>query len=89
MRGEGHYASIVATKLQTELETYARERAGLLAKAKDQFVLIKGEEVVGTFFSYEDALKRGYERFGAEPFFVKQIVDVDVPVNFASRNVAI
>ena len=76
-------------KLERELKTFDQHRAELVAKARDQFVLIKGDDVVGTFFSYEDALKAGYERFGAQPFLVKQIVEIDVPVNFTSLHVAI
>jgi len=43
-----------------------------------QFVLIKGDEVVGFFPSLEKAFKTGTERFGLEPFFLKQIVPRDV-----------
>ena len=54
------------TALASEVATYERHRAELLGRAKDQFVLIKGDEIVGTFFDRADALKRGYERFGTE-----------------------
>lgn len=42
-----------------------------------QFVLIKGSEVLGFYGSLEKAFKAGTERFGLEPFFVKQIVPAD------------
>jgi hypothetical protein len=34
--------------------------------------------------SQEEALKRGYQEFGNEPFLVKQIVEVEIPLNFAT-----
>ncbi len=47
------------------------------AEHESEYVLIKGEEVCGFHSSYEDALKAGYERFGLEPFFVKQVSAVE------------
>ena len=38
-----------------------------------KFVLIKGAEVIQFFDSYGDALRSGYEKFGLEPFLVKQV----------------
>jgi hypothetical protein len=42
-----------------------------------EFVLIKGEEVLGFFDSLELAFRTGTERFGLDPFFVKQIIPAD------------
>jgi hypothetical protein len=40
----------------------------------NEFVLIKGEQVVGFFGSYEKALREGLARFGATtPFFIKEV----------------
>ena len=39
----------------------------------NEFVLIKGEEVVGFFKSYEAALRNGLKRFGNVPFFIKAV----------------
>lgn len=35
---------------------------------------IKGQEVAGTFDSYQDALTAGYQRFKLDGFLVKQII---------------
>jgi hypothetical protein len=43
-----------------------------------QFVLIKGEEIVGFYPPLEEAFRVGTGRFGLEPFSVKQIVPKDV-----------
>ncbi len=42
-----------------------------------QFVLIKGSDVVGFYPSLDKAFRSGTERYGLEPFFVKQIVPAD------------
>ena len=43
-----------------------------------EVVLIKDGEVLGFFRTLEQAFKEGTERFGLEPFFVKQVVPRDV-----------
>lgn len=52
-------------------------KADLLKRGKDQFALIKGDELVGTYSLYQDAVNEGYKRFGNQPFFVKQILEQD------------
>ncbi len=39
----------------------------------NEFVLIKGEEVVDFFASYEKALRSGLTRFGNVPFFIEEV----------------
>jgi hypothetical protein len=58
--------------LEKELETY-KLRLPELMSHQGKFVLIKGDRVVGTYTSYEDAIKEGYNEFKLEPFLVKQI----------------
>jgi hypothetical protein len=63
--------------LEKEQQTYERERQNLLPSA-GKYVLISGESVVGTYDTYSDALKGGYERFGIkQPFLVKKIEAVE------------
>ena len=38
-----------------------------------QFVLIKGEQTVDFFASYEKALREGLARFGNVPFFIEEV----------------
>jgi len=42
-----------------------------------QFVLSKGSDVLGFFPELEKAFRTGTERFGLEPFFVRQSVPAD------------
>ena len=74
----------MAELLETELETYARNRDHLLATAEGKFVLIRGDSVVDTFESKMDAVNHGYRQFGNVPFLVKKVARIEVPLDFAS-----
>lgn len=50
-----------------------------------KFAIIKEEQIVGIFESVIDALKVGYEKFKEQPFFVKQILPAQQPLNFANN----
>ena len=72
-------------RLARELSAYKANLASWSAK-QGEYVLIKEEEVAGFFSSYDDALKSGYEKFGLQPFPVKQI-NVIEQAQFISRSV--
>jgi hypothetical protein len=61
--------------LEREQATYEKELEKLLASA-GKYVLIREDEVSGIYDTYQDALKVGYEKFGLQPFLVKQIAAV-------------
>ncbi len=69
--------------LDKELETYQAQLPGLLEHA-GEFVVIHGDEVAGIWQTYQDALKAGYEKFGLEPFLIKQIQEIE-PVHCVTR----
>jgi hypothetical protein len=71
------------TTLETELATYKKALPDLLVD-EGKFALVKGADVVGVFGTYEDALKEGYEKFGLDPFLVKQIQATE-QVQFITR----
>ncbi len=56
-----------------------RER--LLREALGQYVLIKGNEVIGIFPSGQDAIVEGTRRYTLAPFLVRQIATVERPLN--------
>jgi hypothetical protein len=60
-----------------ERAAYGRCKPALLASAEGKFVVIKGDEMLGPFDGYGAALADGYERFGAVPFLVKQVLAVE------------
>jgi hypothetical protein len=69
--------------LEKELHTY-ESRLTEWTEHEGKFVLIRGETVVDFFFTYEDAVKIGYDKFKLEPFFVKQVQTV-AQAQFVSR----
>ena len=51
-----------------------------------EFVLIKGDEIIGFYPGLNEAFREGTERFGLEPFLVRQVVPSDaVNVSFYGR----
>ena len=73
--------------LETELTTFHRELAGLLAdpSKRGSFALVHGDAVAGVFPNFDLALAAGYERFGLDPFLVKEVTEHEEPRYF-SRN---
>lgn len=69
--------------LEKELETFNRELPNLRAD-NGKFVLIHGDQIVGIFGTYEDALKEGYQNFELAPFLVKQIQEAQ-QIQFITR----
>src|SRR2546422_5049848 len=85
-REDNEYVSakeVIQMPLEKELETY-KAKLPQLKENEGKFVLIHGETVVDIFSSYEDAIKRGYQEFGLEPFLVTQIQAIE-QVQFISR----
>lgn len=68
--------------LELEVKTYEEKLPELLKTDTGRFVLIKEQNVVGTFAAIEDALQSGYEKFKNTPFFVRQILPVQQTLNF-------
>jgi len=70
--------------LDKELLAYTQKLPTLLAQ-QGKYVLIRGDDVIGIYDSYEDALKFGYAQFKLEPFLVKQIAPAE-RVSFFTRD---
>ena len=70
--------------LEKELETYKLKLPEWNSQ-EGKFVLIRGNEVVDFFTSYEDAIKDVYRRFGLDQFLVKQIQAIET-VQFITRH---
>lgn len=69
--------------LEKEIATYTMKLPEW-HEYEGKFVLIRGDSVIDFFSSYEDAIKAGYQKFGLEPFLVKQIRTVE-QIQFISR----
>ena len=75
--------------LELELQTFsARELPGLLQTPSNRgkHALVHGDKVDSLWPSVEKALAAGYQRFGLEPFLVREVTDNEEPQYF-SRNV--
>jgi hypothetical protein len=72
--------------LETEVRTYETLLPTLQAE-QGKFAVITGDDLLGTFESYEDALKIGYQHCGMTPFLVKRI-SVEEAVSYFSRDFA-
>lgn len=69
--------------LEQEIATF-QENLEEWSEWAGQYVLIKDKEVCGFFSSYDDAVRRGYEKFGLEAFLVKQVNMLE-QIHFISR----
>jgi hypothetical protein len=74
-----------AMALEKEQATFARELQRLLAEDVGKYALVHGDEVAGTYDTYQDAIQEGYEKFGLEPFLVKRIA-VTEQAQFITRD---
>ena len=65
--------------LEKELEAYQNQIADSkwVAQNQGRYVLVKDDKVIQAFDSYGDALRGGYDRFGLEPFLVKQVSAIE------------
>lgn len=86
MSAASHPAADPAAALKQELATYERLLPTLL-KEQGSYATITGDRLIGTFRSYEDALRAGYGACGIRPFLVKQIEENE-SVLFFTRDLA-
>ena len=73
------------TGLEREIATYRARLPEFLREHPDQFVLIRGEDVIGFWPTFDEALEVGYDRFGLVPLLVKK-VRAEEPVYYFSRD---
>ena len=89
LRGKIMAMSEQQIPLQAELEYFQKHKPEYLKLYKGQFVLIKGEEFAGAFTTEAEAYKAGLERFGNEPFLIKQVLDDDGTVSYPALTVGV
>jgi hypothetical protein len=74
--------------LEHEAALFKKHAEEWRKKHLGEFVLIKGDEIVGFYPSLEKAFTVGTGRFGLEPFLVQQIVPKDtVNVSLYGRRI--
>lgn len=67
--------SVMSVELERELEFFESKKEEWLKDYKDKFVLIKGEELIDVFSTFEDAYKEGVKRYGNQPFLIKKVTE--------------
>ncbi len=77
-----------ADLLKKDLDYFESKLDELLGKSKGEYALIHEGQLIDTFKSKEDAIKKGYELFGNSPFLVKLISEVEEISNFTSNLLA-
>ena len=75
---------MASAPLAREIALYRERRDELLKTALGQYVLIKGEDIVGFYATLEEAPTAGYTQFKLEPFLARQVSAADETVNFTS-----
>jgi len=75
-------------ELDREVSTFRRVLPTLLADPAKRglFALVHGDQVAGVYDSFDAALEAGYERFGLDPFLVKEVTEHEEPKYFP-RNI--
>ncbi len=71
--------------LERELETFRRELPHLLQGEgnRGKYALVHGDKVDSVWDTVDQALEAGYDRFGLEPFLVKQVTEHEEPRYFS------
>lgn len=78
-----------AKMLEQELRYFEAQKKEWLQHYKGQFALIKGEELLGTFTSSEEAFDAGIEKVGNQPFLIKQVLDKDPEIQYPALAVGL
>ena len=81
------YYLVMIRNLKQELDAFRRALPVLLADAdkRGQFALVHGEIVADVFPTFDAALEAGYDRFGLDPFLVKEVTEHERS-HYFSRN---
>lgn len=79
--------------LRVEIATFNRRRDELERRHMHKWVLIRGEDLVGTFDTLENAARTAARRFGRGPYLIRQVgadekVHLPSSVMFASAHAA-
>ena len=68
---------------------YKKNKKDYLSKYKSQFVLIKNDNFLGNYTTENEAYNAGVEKFGTEPFLIKQVIEEDETDDVPSLTIGI
>jgi len=75
--------------LQTELNYFNKQRQEWLNTYENQYALVKGEELIGTYTTEAEAYKAGLEKVGNQPFLIKQVVKEDKEISYPALSLGV
>lgn len=73
---------IWAMALEQETAFYESHKADILRDHAGQFVLIKGDHLIGAFTTAAQAYEASVRRFGNQPVLIRQAIPEDPQANF-------
>lgn len=68
--------------LERELAAFEARKPELLRHHGGQFAVIHGDELLGTYTTFNEAFEAGVRAVGNRPFLVKEIVDQEAQAQF-------
>ena len=71
-------------ELANEMEVYRRHKTRLEADHLWEWIVIHGDEIVGTYSDFQDAAQEAVSRFGRGPYLIREI---GAPKQFLSSSV--
>jgi hypothetical protein len=66
-------ARVRSDVLERELATFERERKHLEQEHLGKFVLIRGDQIIGTFDTFDAAADEALRQFGQGPYLIRRI----------------
>lgn len=75
--------------LDKELKYFESKKSEFLKTYENQFVLIKGEKLIGSFTTPAEAYKKGVEVYGNEPFLIKQVLKTESAADLPALTVGV
>jgi|HubBroStandDraft_2_1064218.scaffolds.fasta_scaffold429315_2 hypothetical protein len=78
LRAFAHVQPRRTEALEVEIAYFNRNRERLVKDYAGQFLLIKGEDLIGSFTTEAQAYEVGVERLGNSPFLIKRAADREI-----------
>ena len=75
--------------LKEEIATFEAHKQQLVGTSAGKYALVKGNKIVAVYSLEDDAISAGYDFFADEPFLVRRIEAVEIPLEFVSNNLEI
>jgi len=72
-KNESTTADGSARPLKVEIATYEANRTQFERDFPNQWVVIKGTEIIGHYATMDEAADEGLKRFGGKPFLLRQV----------------